>query len=63
MGRIYICNNCGEDQSDWTYETKKRRNVEKVVIYNLANMLCFSCSAKMQDEIMDIAKKYLRERN
>ena len=46
---LFVCFKCQSDVK-----------TEKVVIYDMANILCFSCRSKMQDEIMDIAKRYLR---
>lgn len=45
---IFLCNKCGG-----------RDKTDKVVVYALANILCFSCRSKMQAEIMDIAGRYL----
>ena len=44
----FLCNHCGSGEK-----------TKKVVVYNMANILCFSCRSRMQDEIIDIAKRYL----
>lgn len=50
---LFICGYCGKD----TRETG--REVEKVVLSGLANILCRTCRESLKDDVMSIAKKYL----
>ena len=50
---LSICGYCGKDTraTGW--------NVKKIILSGYANMLCFSCEMRLEDEIASIAKKYL----
>lgn len=47
---IFICGRCGKED---------RKNIEKVICGEYANMLCWSCRAEFEDSINDIARRYL----
>ncbi len=51
---LFTCNHCNNFA---------RSKIQKIVVYDLANILCFSCEAAMMDEIKDIARRYLGNRD
>jgi len=53
MKSIFICGHCGKED---------REHIEKVIMGDFANMLCFSCRCEFEDSIRDVAMKYLGKR-
>lgn len=53
---LFTCGKCGKDFKD-----HPRRNaiMQKVRLAGYANILCFTCRCKFEDEVKDIAKNYL----
>lgn len=51
---LYICGRCGKDTR------KTDRDVEKVSLAGIANILCRSCVMEFEDAVADVAKQYLR---
>ncbi len=47
---LFACNKCGSEEK-----------TKKVVVYDMANILCFSCESRMMDEIKEVARRYLME--
>ena len=55
----FSCNNCGKD---FNKDPARERKIFKVRLGTRANMLCWSCKCKLEDEVEDIAMKYLGKR-
>jgi len=55
---MFICNKCGKDFND---DPDKNRKIFKIILAGKANMLCWVCKCYMEDEITNIAVKYLSE--
>lgn len=52
---LFICGYCNKD----TRETDK--DIEKVRLAGYANMLCRTCRMCLEDEVVNIAKRYLNK--
>lgn len=50
---LFICGCCGKDTR------KTNEKTEKVIVYNRANMLCPACKICLEEDIDNIAKRYL----
>jgi len=50
---LFICGHCGVDTR------KTGGGIEKVIVSDYANMLCYSCNIKLKTEIQDVARKFL----
>lgn len=48
---LSICGHCG----------KKSEDIEKVIQCGFANMLCYECARAFEDDMEDLAKKYLEK--
>ena len=53
---LFICGHCGVDTK------KSNQEIKKVIIGNLANMLCTSCQKLFEDSIRDVARIYLSKK-
>lgn len=54
---LLICGKCGYDQRKDSQD--KKRLLEKVVVADYANILCRSCKMMLEEEISDVAARYL----
>lgn len=52
---LFICGCCGKDTTD------TGRDTEKVRLGGYANMLCRVCRICLEEEVVNIAKRYLHK--
>ena len=53
---LLCCGKCGEDQSN---RLGSKINLQKVILAGYADILCCKCRATLEDEVKDIARRYL----
>jgi len=50
---LFICGHCRVDTK------KSKQEIKKVIVGDLANMLCDSCQMELEDSIRDVARRFL----
>ncbi len=54
---LYICVNCGKDTEKLS--GIDRKSTQKVILGGYANMLCRVCRCCLEDEVSQLARRYL----